>query len=162
MSDARVLALVLAGGEGRRLRPLTDERPKPALDFGQGCRIVDFTLANLANSGVPWIYLLAQYKPAALIEHVARVWGPLLARRDCVLHSVLPAGSGGRFRGTADAVYRNLHLIERHRPEVVAVFAPITSTAWTCARWSSTTGAAVPSSPWLPCLCRSPLPLRSA
>jgi glucose-1-phosphate adenylyltransferase len=123
MSSSRILALVLAGGEGRRLRPLTDEQPKPAVDLGQGCRIVDFALANLANSGVPWIYLLAQYKPAPLIEHVARVWRPLLAKRGCLLHAVLPAGSGGRFKGTADAVYRNLHLVERHRPGLVAVFA---------------------------------------
>lgn len=63
MSYPRVLALVLAGGEGRRLRPLTADRPKPAAPLGRGCRIVDFALANLANSGVPWIYLLAQYKP---------------------------------------------------------------------------------------------------
>jgi glucose-1-phosphate adenylyltransferase len=119
----RILALVLAGGEGRRLRPLTAERPKPAVPLGRGCRIVDFALANLANSGVPWIYLLAQYKPAPLIEHVARVWRPLLARRGCMLRPVLAAGTGGEFGGTADAVYRNLHLLARHDPDLVAVFA---------------------------------------
>jgi glucose-1-phosphate adenylyltransferase len=123
MSYPRILALVLAGGEGRRLRPLTAERPKPAVELGRGCRIVDFALANLANSGVPWIYLLAQYKPAPLIEHVARVWRPLLAARGCMLRPVLPAGTGGEFRGTADAVYRNLHLLARHDPDIVAVFA---------------------------------------
>lgn len=123
MSSPRILALVLAGGEGRRLRPLTDDRPKPALALGHGCRIVDFALANLANSGVPWIYLLAQYKPAPLIEHVARVWRPLLAARGCELRAVLPAGIAGGFKGTADAVYRNLHLLGRHDPDLVAVFA---------------------------------------
>jgi len=123
MSPPRILALVLAGGEGRRLRPLTAERPKPAIALGHDCRIVDFVLANLANSGVPWIYLLAQYKAAALIDHVARVWRPLLARNQCVLRSVVPAGTGGEFKGTADAVHRHLHLLARHEPDLVAVFA---------------------------------------
>ena len=123
MAPPRILAFVLAGGEGRRLRPLTDERPKPAIHLGEGCRIVDFVLANLANSGVPWIYLLAQYKPAPLIEHVARAWRPRVAERGCLLRTALPAGLDGRFGGTADAVRRHLHLIARHQPDLVAVFA---------------------------------------
>ena len=59
------------------------------MDVGHGYRMVDFVLANLANSGVPWIYLLAQYKPAPLIEHVARVWRPALVKRGCLLRPVV-------------------------------------------------------------------------
>jgi glucose-1-phosphate adenylyltransferase len=111
VGEPRVLAFVLAGGEGRRLRPLTEDRAKPAVELGRGTRIVDFVLANLVNSRVRWIYLLAQYKPESLLEHLARTWQlPCLVAR-------------GDYRGTADAVRRNLDLVERHRPDVVAVFA---------------------------------------
>lgn len=123
MGALRILGFVLAGGEGRRLRPLTEDRAKPAVDVSGGHRIVDFVLANLANSGVPWIYLLAQYKPGPLIEHVARVWRPSLAKRGCVLRPVVPDGPNAAYRGTADAVYRNLHLLSQHELDVVAVFA---------------------------------------
>jgi glucose-1-phosphate adenylyltransferase len=123
MPAPRILALVLAGGEGRRLRPLTADCAKPAVDIGHGYRIVDFVLANLVNSGVPWIYVIAQYKPVPLIEHLARVWRSPLAKRGCVLRPVLAAGTDGAFKGTADAVYRNLHLLARHEPDLVAVFS---------------------------------------
>jgi glucose-1-phosphate adenylyltransferase len=120
MSDPRILAFVLAGGEGRRLRPLTADCAKPAVELGHGYRIVDFVLANLVNSGISTIYLLAQYKPAPLIEHVARVWRPALVRRGCRLRPLLPAES---YRGTADAVRCHLDLLAEHDPDVVAVFA---------------------------------------
>jgi glucose-1-phosphate adenylyltransferase len=123
MPKPRILAFVLAGGEGRRLRPLTEDRAKPAVELGQGYRIVDFVLANLVNSGVRWIYLLAQYKPAALIEHVARVWRPQLIKRGCLLHPLVAQPASDEYKGTADAVYRHLDLVARHEPDVVAVFA---------------------------------------
>lgn len=123
MPASRILALVLAGSEGLPLRPLTEECAKPAVDLGHGYRIVDFVLANLANSGVPWIYVIVQYKPAPLIEHLARVWRESLDRRGCLLRPVLAAGTHGQYKGTADAVYRNLHLLARHEPDLVAVFA---------------------------------------
>jgi glucose-1-phosphate adenylyltransferase len=121
MSDSRILAFVLAGGEGRRLRPLTADRPKPAVELGEGYCLIDFALANLVNSGVPWIYLLVQYKPGPLIEHVARVWRPALVRRGCVLRCIAPDRAQATFGGTADAVRRNLHLARRHEPDAVAV-----------------------------------------
>ena len=69
-SQARVLAMVLAGGEGTRLLPLTNERSKPAVPFGGRYRIVDFVLSNLVNSNIYSIYLLVQYKSQSLIEHI--------------------------------------------------------------------------------------------
>ena len=74
MSNDRVLAIVLAGGEGTRLAPLTAERSKPAVPFGARYRIVDFVLSNLINSGIYSVYLLVQYKSQSLIEHVRKAW----------------------------------------------------------------------------------------
>jgi glucose-1-phosphate adenylyltransferase len=123
MDPSRIVAFVLAGGEGRRLHPLTDEQPKPALEVAAGCRIVDFVLSNLVNSGVRWIYLLAQYKPAPLIAHVARVWRPALVRRGCTVRVLVPEPPSGAYRGTAHAVHCNLHVLAEHEPDSVAVFA---------------------------------------
>ncbi|HKA42960.1 MAG TPA: sugar phosphate nucleotidyltransferase [Burkholderiales bacterium] len=120
----KVLALVLAGGEGTRLQPLTAEHSKPALQFVNGYRIVDFVLSNLVNSGITTIFVLAQYKPQSLIRHIESSWRPELRRRKGYISAVLPSPDGpGEFRGTADAVYQNLHLIERHAPDLVAIFA---------------------------------------
>ncbi len=121
----KILALVLAGGEGTRLHPLTVEHSKPALPFVNGYRIVDFVLSNLVNSGVTGIYVLAQYKPQSLIRHVESAWGQRLSRKKGFIRPVLarPDRGPGYFLGTADAVYQNLDLIERHRPDLVAVFA---------------------------------------
>lgn len=122
---AKTLAIVLAGGEGRRLRPLTSDEAKPALQFAQGYRIVDFVLANLVNSEVPRIYLLGQYKPDSLLQHVNDCWGKWFNRCGRTVEVLLPGmdGKAEPFTGTVDAVRRSLHLIERHAPEVVAVFA---------------------------------------
>src|SRR5688500_16214681 len=117
MDQPRIMAFVLAGGEGQRLRPLTEDRAKPAIELWHGYRIVDFVLANLVNSGVPWIYVLAQYKPAPLVEHLARVWRPALVKRGCVLRPVLPESRQGASKGTADAVYCNRDLVTRHEPD---------------------------------------------
>jgi glucose-1-phosphate adenylyltransferase len=118
-----ILAFVLAGGEGTRLRPLTARHPKPALPFA-GRRIIDFALSNLVNSGIGAIYVLAQYKPRPIVEHIERAWSPMLRGTGRFAAVVLPdGGPDGAFLGTADAVYKNLGLVERHRPELVAVFA---------------------------------------
>lgn len=120
----RVVAFVMAGGEGSRLRPLTAERCKPAVPFGARYRIVDFVLSNLVNSGIRSIYLLVQYKPQSLIEHVRKAWvvSPLLP--DQFVTVVPPQMHEGAwaFHGTADAVYQSLRLIEMHRADLVVVF----------------------------------------
>lgn len=120
-----ILALVLAGGEGARLYPLTAKHAKPALLFASGYRIIDFVLSNLVNSGISSIYVLAQYKPHSLIEHLTAAWASHFNGKDRFLSVILPVANGGAgsFKGTADAVYQNLRLVERHRPDLVAVFA---------------------------------------
>jgi glucose-1-phosphate adenylyltransferase len=121
----KVVALVLAGGEGTRLHPLTAEHAKPALPFANGYRIVDFVLSNLVNSGISTIYVLAQYKPESLIRHVASAWAPCFNKPDSLIKVLLPASNtlAGRFKGTADAVYQHLDLLQAHTPDLVAVFA---------------------------------------
>lgn len=120
-----ILALVLAGGEGTRLHPLTATHAKPALPFVNGYRIIDFVLSNLLNSGVSSVYVLAQYKPESLIEHLRATWVPRFNAGGGFLNVICPgtAGEEDAFKGTAHAVYRNLHLVERHKPDLVAVFA---------------------------------------
>jgi len=124
MKGPRILAMVMAGGEGSRLNPLTAERSKPAVPFGGRYRIVDFVLSSLVNSDIQSIYLLVQYKSQSLIEHVRRSWvlSPRLA--DQFVTIVPPQMRTGPewFQGTADAVYQNINLFERHRPDLVAVF----------------------------------------
>jgi glucose-1-phosphate adenylyltransferase len=125
MSARRILALVLAGGKGTRLHPLTAEHAKPALPFAGGYRIVDFVLSNLINSSVSPVYVLAQYKPESLIEHLRAAWSVAPDTSDSPIKVILPrreAGPDG-FRGSADAIYQNLHVVERHKPDLVAVFA---------------------------------------
>lgn len=122
-ADVRLLALVLAGGEGTRLKPLTLDRAKPAVPFGGRYRLVDFVLSNLVNSGYFQIKVLTQYKASSLISHITRGWqlAPILG------HYVEPVPAQMRvgrdwFKGSADAVFQNLNLISDSQPEVVAVF----------------------------------------
>ena len=121
----KILAIVLAGGNGTRLHPLTAEHAKPALPFAIGYRIIDFVLSNLVNSLISPIYVVVQYKPRSLIEHIRTAWAPWSSGTERKIRVVAPGtdGTPGLFRGTADAVYQNLHLIEQHRPDLVAVFA---------------------------------------
>jgi len=121
-----LLALVLAGGEGTRLHPLTEQHAKPALPFAEGRRIVDFVLSNLVNSAIGRICVLAQYKPESLLDHIESAWRSRFAAQAVSIEVVLPppaAPGAPQYKGTADAVYRNLHLIRRHAPDLVAVFA---------------------------------------
>lgn len=120
----KVLAMVLAGGQGSRLHPLTAERSKPAVPFGSRYRVVDFVLSNLANSEIRGIYLLVQYKSQSLIEHVTKAWGLSHAIPGHFVTVVPPQMREGTdwFQGTSDAVWQNINLIERHAPDMVAVF----------------------------------------
>jgi len=119
-----VLAMVLAGGEGTRLNPLTAERCKPAVPFGSRYRIVDFVLSNLANSGILSIYVLVQYKSQSLIEHLRKAWMGAWSQPGQFVTVMPPQMHEGAesFGGTADAVYQNLHRLAVDRPALVAVF----------------------------------------
>ncbi len=120
----KIVALVLAGGEGSRLYPLTAEHAKPALPFANGYRIVDFVLSNLVNSKISTLYVLAQYKPESLMRHIAVAWAPWFADEGAI-KVLLPRSNtfDSQFKGTADAVYQYLDLLQAHSPDVVAVFA---------------------------------------
>lgn len=125
MTPASILAFVMAGGAGTRLHPLTDALPKPGLSFGGGHRLIDFVLSNFYNSQVRAVYVLLQYRPQVLLEHIARNWASSPARAGEFVKPVLPWMTPARepFRGTAHAVHQCLHLVEEHAPDVVAVFA---------------------------------------
>lgn len=124
MFNPKILAMVMAGGEGKRLYPLTRERSKPAVPFGGRYRIVDFVLSNLTNSQIFSIYLLVQYKSQSLIEHIRRSWGLAPIFPEQFVTVVPPQMREGPewFQGTADAVYQNLNLIRQHALDLVAVF----------------------------------------
>jgi glucose-1-phosphate adenylyltransferase len=119
----KIVALVLAGGEGTRLYPLTAEHSKPALPFANGYRIVDFVLSNLVNSKLSTIYMLAQYKPDSLMRHIAAAWAPWFDAPGSVIKVLLPRSNRRLFRGTADAVHQYLDVLQEHAPDVVAIFA---------------------------------------
>jgi glucose-1-phosphate adenylyltransferase len=116
--------MVLAGGRGKRLFPLTFERTKPAVMFGGRNRIIDFVLSNLINSKIFSIYLLVQYKSQSLIDYVRENWVVSSLIHDHFVTVVPPQMRFGPdwFQGTADAVLQNINLIRRHRPDIVAVF----------------------------------------
>ena len=120
----KVLAMVLAGGQGSRLHPLTAERSKPAVPFAGRYRIADFVISSLVNSEMRGIYLLVQYKSQSLIEHINKAWGQTLSFPDQFITLVPPQMREGPewFQGTSDAVFQNINLIERHAPDMVAVF----------------------------------------
>jgi glucose-1-phosphate adenylyltransferase len=123
--ELRVLAFVLAGGKGTRLYPLTKERAKPAVPFGGRYRIVDFVLSNLVNSGIYSIYVLIQFKSQSLLQHIRDGWelGGLLRS-----NFIIPVPAQMRtpeqewYRGTADAIFQNINLIEQADPHLVIIF----------------------------------------
>jgi glucose-1-phosphate adenylyltransferase len=119
------LAIIMAGGRGARLMQLTDHRAKPATPFGGKYRIIDFSLSNCVNSGIRQIFILTQYKAHSLIQHVQRGWGYLHGELGEFIDIVPAQQQRGEwwYRGTADAVYQNLDLLDQHRPEIVLVLA---------------------------------------
>lgn len=122
MSSKKVLAIVLAGGEGKRLMPLTLDRAKPAVPFGGIYRLIDFALSNIANSGYLRMVVLTQYKSHSLDKHIAQTW-----RMSSLLGNyVAPVPAQQRmgkhwFRGSADAIYQSMNLIHDEKPEYVVV-----------------------------------------
>jgi len=120
---SNVLVMILAGGEGRRLGPLTGDRAKPAVPFGGRYRIIDIVLSNFVNSGFYRIKILTQYKSASLDEHIARAWR-LTPMLDNYIETVPAQQRTGKswFRGSADAVFQTQHMITDESPEHVAIF----------------------------------------
>jgi glucose-1-phosphate adenylyltransferase len=125
----RTLGMILAGGQGSRLAPLTSKRSKPAVPFGSKYRIIDFAINNFINSGIYSIYVLTQFKAQSLTEHIQRGWrfGSFLADYFIML---VPAQQyrfeelgAVWYRGTADAVYQNMHLIENYEADCIAIFS---------------------------------------
>ena len=113
-----ILCMVLAGGEGKRLLPLTSPRAKPAVPFGGRYRLIDFALSNLVNSGYRKIVVLTQYKSHSLDVHISRTWS--LSRQLGNYVTTVPAQMrrGPRwFTGSLDAIYQNFNLINDERPE---------------------------------------------
>ncbi len=121
----KVLAFVLAGGEGTRLYPLTKERAKPAVPFGGKYRIVDFVLSNLVNSGITSIYVVVQFRSQSLLQHLSDGWtfGSLF-RSQFIVPVPAQMRTAGKtwYRGTADAIHQNINLIEQSAPDLVVVF----------------------------------------
>ena len=121
----RVLSFVLAGGKGTRLYPLTKERAKPAVPFGGQYRIVDFVLSNLVNSGIQSIYVLIQFKSQSLLQHLRDGWefSPVMKSQYIIPVPAQMRSPGETwYRGTADAIFQNINLLEQSDPHVVAVF----------------------------------------
>lgn len=118
----KVMAIVLAGGEGKRLMPLTADRAKPAVPFGGTYRLVDFALSNLVNSRYLKSVVLTQYKSHSLDRHITMTW-----RMSTMLGNyVTPVPAQQRrgphwYLGSADAIYQNVNLINDERPDIIVV-----------------------------------------
>ena len=121
----RAVAMVLAGGQGERLYPLTKDRAKPAVPFGGVYRIIDFTLSNCLNSGLRRIYVLTQYRSVSLHRHVLLAWNMFNYELGEYINLVPPQRRLGElwYRGTADAIYQNVYLLQQERPEYVVVLS---------------------------------------
>ena len=121
-----VLAVILAGGKGARLEPLTRDRAKPAVPFGGAYRIIDFTLSNCLNSGIRKSLVLTQYKAMSLDRHINLGWQSYLCRELGEFIDVVPPQQRideHWYQGTADAVYQNIYTIEKERPRYVVILA---------------------------------------
>ena len=124
MRDA--LAVILAGGRGERLEPLTRDRAKPAVPFGGAYRIIDFTLSNCLNSGLRRMLLLTQFKSMSLDRHIDLGWRRFFCRDLEEFIDIVPPQQrvyAHWYEGTADAVYQNIYTIEKERPEYVVILA---------------------------------------
>ncbi len=121
-----VLAVILAGGKGSRLEPLTRDRAKPAVPFGGAYRIIDFALSNCLNSGIRKMLLLTQYKAMSLDRHINLGWQSYLCRELGEFIDVVPPQQRideHWYQGTADAVYQNIYTLEKERPKYIIILA---------------------------------------
>ncbi len=121
----RVLGIILAGGKGTRLYPLTKERAKPAVPFGGKYRIVDFVLSNFINSGIYSVYVLTQFRSQSLLQHLSEGWqhGGILKNQFIIpVPAQMRSPSETWYQGTADAIYQNINLVEQAEPHIVAIF----------------------------------------
>ncbi len=120
----KILGMIMAGGKGERLYPLTKDRTKAAVPFGGKYRIIDFVLSNFLNSGIYSLYVLTQFKAQSLIEHLQDGWQMGQVVRDHFIIAVPAQMRLGEswYKGTADAIYQNLNLVKGFRPDIVAVF----------------------------------------
>ena len=119
------MAIVLAGGKGTRLEPLTRDRAKPAVPFGGLYRIIDFTLSNCINSGFRRILVLTQYKAVSLSRHIDQGWRFLCRELDEYIEVIPPQQRIAEqwYQGTADAIYQNIYTIEKARPRQTLILA---------------------------------------
>jgi glucose-1-phosphate adenylyltransferase len=121
----RVLGIVLAGGKGTRLYPLTRERAKPAVPFGGKYRIIDFVLSNFVNSGIYSIYVLTQFRSQSLLQHLSEGWqfsGLLKSHFIINVPAQMRSETESWYQGTADAIFQNINLVEQSDPDLVAIF----------------------------------------
>ena len=121
----RVLGIVLAGGKGTRLSPLTRERAKPAVPFGGKYRIIDFVLSNFVNSGIYSIYVLTQFRSQSLLQHLSEGWqfsGLLKSQFIINVPAQMRSENESWYQGTADAIFQNINLVEQSVPDLVAIF----------------------------------------
>ncbi|MER3394835.1 MAG: sugar phosphate nucleotidyltransferase, partial [Microcella pacifica] len=122
MPSPKIFGIVLAGGEGKRLMPLTEDRAKPAVPFAGGYRLIDFALSNLINSGLRQVVVLTQYKSHSLDRHISQTWR-LTGMLNSYVASVPAQQRLGKrwFSGSADAIYQSLNLIRDEKPDIVVV-----------------------------------------
>ncbi len=121
----KILSMVLAGGKGERLYPLTQDRAKPAVPFGGIYRIIDFTLSNCLNSGIRRIYLLTQYKSLSLNRHIIQGWNIFNPHLDEFINLIPAQQRVGEdwYLGTADAIYQNVYVLQQDRPDLVLILS---------------------------------------
>lgn len=127
MKKKRIIAMILAGGQGSRLKDLTERIAKPAVSFGGKYRIIDFTLTNCSHSGIDTVGILTQYEPHVLNNHIGRGSPWDLDRMDGGVTVLQPHtkknDENGWYKGTANAIYRNINFIEEYDPEYVLILS---------------------------------------
>jgi glucose-1-phosphate adenylyltransferase len=121
----KILAMILAGGRGERLHPLTQDRAKPAVPFGGIYRIIDFTLSNCLNSGIRRVNLLTQYKSLSLTRHIMQGWNIFNPELDEFINLIPAQQRVGEdwYLGTADAIYQNIYVLQIDRPDLILILS---------------------------------------